>query len=102
MKFKLLFAIIGITIISCETKIEKEYIIETCVDEMKVSMAKQNRKMTDKGFQIFAYVDEKPDDTILMQKYFIALLKTGTNRSHTKEELDSLQKLNLAHLGRIY
>jgi len=102
MKFKLLFAIIGITIIGCETKIEKEYITEPCPEEMKISMEQQKRKLTDKGFQIFDYVDEKTGDTILMQQYFIAFLKTGTNRSQSKEETDSLQKLHLAHLGRMY
>ncbi|HBC04286.1 MAG TPA: hypothetical protein DC015_08865, partial [Aequorivita sp.] len=40
--------------------------------------------------------------TILMQQYFIAFLKKGSTRSQTKEEADSLQKLHLAHLGRMY
>ena len=37
-----------------------------------------------------------------MQQYFIAFLKKGPTRSQTKAEADSLQKLHLAHLGRMY
>ena len=37
-----------------------------------------------------------------MQQYFIAFLKSGTNRSQSKIEVDSLQVLHLAHLGRMY
>ena len=37
-----------------------------------------------------------------MQKYFIAFLKRGANRSQNKKEADSLQKLHLAHLGSMY
>ena len=33
--------------------------------------------MTDKGFQVFDYVDEKTQDTIIMQQYYIAFLKRG-------------------------
>ena len=55
-----------------------------------------------KGFQTFDYVDETTGDTILMQQYFIAFLKSGPNRSQNKEEADSLQALHLQHLGRMY
>ena len=33
-----------------------------------------------KGFQTFDYVDEKSNDTIIMQQYFMAFLKRGKNR----------------------
>jgi uncharacterized protein YciI len=55
-----------------------------------------------KGFQTFDYIDEKTKDTVLMQQYFIAFLKTGPNRGQTEKEADSLQKLHLEHLGRMY
>jgi uncharacterized protein YciI len=55
-----------------------------------------------KGYQTFDYVDEASGDTILMQQYFIAFLKSGPVKSATKEEHDSLQALHLAHLGRMY
>src|SRR5690606_3203646 len=51
---------------------------------------------------VFDYVDEVSGDTILMQQYFMVFLKAGDNRSQSKEALDSLQKLHLAHLGKMY
>ena len=59
-------------------------------------------KLTAKGYQTFDYVDTKTKDTFLMQQYFIAFLKSGPSRSQTKAEVDSLQALHLAHLGRMY
>ena len=70
--------------------------------ETKESVADLKKKLVSNGFQIFDYVDEKTGDTILMQEYFIAFLKRGKNRSQSKEEADSLQKLHLAHLGKMY
>ncbi len=102
MKAKLLFAILGITLLSCETKIEKEYISEPCPEVEKIPISQLKKELTKKGFQTFDYVDKKSGDTILMQQYFIAFLKKGSARSQTKEETDSLQKLHLAHLGRMY
>lgn len=102
MKAKLLFAFLGIILSSCETKIEKEYITEPCPEKEEISTAQLKSSLTEKGFQIFDYVDEKTGDTILMQQYFIAFLKKGPTRSQSKEEADSLQKLHLAHLGRMY
>jgi uncharacterized protein YciI len=102
MKIKLLAIILGITLCSCETKIEKEYISEPCPEEEKISVAQLKTELTEKGFKTFDYVDDKSGDTLLMQQYFIAFLKKGPTRSQTKEEADSLQKLHLAHLGSMY
>lgn len=66
------------------------------------STAEVKQELVDRGFEIFDYVDEKTGDTILMQQYFIAFLKSGPSRSQTKEESDSLQALHLAHLARMY
>jgi uncharacterized protein YciI len=66
------------------------------------STAEVKQELTDQGYEIFDYVDQKTGDTILMQQYFIAFLKSGPNRSQTKEEADSLQVLHLAHLARMY
>lgn len=60
------------------------------------------KELTSKGFEIFDYVDQKTNDTILMQKYFIAFLKRGETRSQNKEEAAKLQQQHLAHLGRMY
>jgi uncharacterized protein YciI len=37
-----------------------------------------------------------------MQEYFMAFLKKGENRSQSKQEADSLQRLHLAHLKKMY
>ncbi|WP_370477533.1 YciI family protein [Tamlana flava] len=55
-----------------------------------------------KGFKTFDYVDEKTQDTILMQQYFMAFLKTGPIRGQNEEETADLQKEHLAHLGKMY
>ena len=72
------------------------------IEEPTKSMATLKQELTDKGFQIFDYVDEETKDTVLMQQYFIAFLKRGPERSQNKAETDSLQALHMAHLGRMY
>jgi uncharacterized protein YciI len=69
---------------------------------VKPSIAELKKELTDKGFQVFDYVDTKTGDTTLMQQYFIAFLKRGPNRSQSKEVADSLQTLHMAHLGSMY
>ena len=59
-------------------------------------------ELTAKGFQTFDYVDAKTQDTILMQQYFMAFLKSGPIRSQNEEEAALLQEAHLAHLGRMY
>jgi len=66
------------------------------------SATRQKQELTEKGYQIFDYVDTETGDTILMQQYFMVFLKKGKNRSQNKAESDSLQKLHLEHLGRMY
>ncbi len=66
------------------------------------SIADLKQELTGQGFQIFDFVDEETQDTILMQQYFMAFLKSGPNRSQSKTELDSLQILHLEHLKRMY
>ncbi|WP_369999467.1 YciI family protein [Winogradskyella sp.] len=75
---------------------------EKQVSDKKLSVAEMKAKLTAKGFQIFDYVDEKTQDTVLMQQYFIAFLKRGPARSQDKEETARLQKAHLAHLGKMY
>ncbi|NER14325.1 hypothetical protein GWK08_12805 [Leptobacterium flavescens] len=83
-----------------EEESNKTEIVE--IEETKPSVEALKKELTEKGYQIFDYVDEKTKDTFLMQQYFIAFLKRGPNRSQSKEEADSLQRLHLAHLGRMY
>lgn len=40
--------------------------------------------------------------TMTMQQYFIVFLKSGPNRSQSKEEAAELQKQHLAYLGGLY
>ena len=66
------------------------------------STADLRDRLKGEGYEVFDYVDEKSGDTILMQQYFIAFLKSGPRRSQSEGEADSLQRLHLAHLGRMY
>lgn len=89
-----------LVVLSCK-KIEKpEVAVEA--DEPEKSMAELKQELTESGFQIFDYVDEKTKDTVIMQQYFVAFLKRGPERSQDKAAADSLQGLHLAHLGRMY
>ena len=41
------------------------------------------------------------DVTYVMKKYFIAFLKEGPKRDHSKEEADKIQAAHMAHLGTL-
>ncbi|MFH6767158.1 hypothetical protein V8G56_00300 [Gaetbulibacter aquiaggeris] len=79
---------------------QKKDSILTVTNQKTIKQIKQ--ELIQKGFQTFDYVDVKSKDTILMQQYFIAFLKSGPTRSQTKKEADSLQSLHLAHLSKMY
>ncbi|WP_299365888.1 YciI family protein [Winogradskyella sp.] len=68
----------------------------------KQSVAELKAKLIEEGFQIFDYVDEKTQDTVIMQQYFIAFLKRGPIRNQNEEEATKLQSEHLAHLGKMY
>ena len=72
-----------------------ELIVERTTAEIKA-------ELTEKGYQTFDYIDTKTQDTILMQQYFIAFLKSGPIRSQNEEEAARLQEAHMAHLGRMY
>ena len=80
------------------------------IDEFVIDEEAQNQKLVSEveaelkkaGYMTFNYVDEETKDTVIMQQYFIAFLKRGPNRDQPKEVADSLQKLHLEHLGRMY
>ncbi len=100
MTKKLFFILLAITIIACkghEHEHENEH-----VHEHKKSIAQLKEELTEKGFQIFDYIDEKTKDTIIMQQYFVAFLKKGPNRDRSEEESAKLQEQHMAHLGRMY
>ena len=103
-KLRLLCSILILgQLISCKDKVEAPEIrVGKEVTDPELSVAQLKKGLEAKGFQTFDYFDEKTKDTILMQQYFIAFLKSGPNRSQSKAEADSLQALHLAHLGRMY
>jgi uncharacterized protein len=88
------------SIVSCKKQSENNVVSENI--EVKKTLKQLKEELNAKGFQTFDYVDEKSKDTILMQQYFMAFLKSGPTRSQTKQEADSLQTLHLAHLSKMY
>lgn len=89
--------------VSCKQKEAKEIEQEEVASgKAEKSMIEIKEELTSKGYQIFDFVDEETKDTILMQQYFMAFLKSGPVRSQSKAEADSLQRLHLAHLKRMY
>lgn len=68
----------------------------------KKSSLELKKELVAKGYKIIDYVDQKTKDTVLMQEYFMAFLKKGKNRSQSKKTADSLQRLHLDHLGKMY
>ncbi len=95
-----LAGLIVVMLVGCKQR--QEAPAHEVIEEPKKAIAEVKQELIDKGFQVFDYVDEKTKDTVIMQQYFIAFLKSGPNRSQNKEETDSLQNLHLAHLGRMY
>ncbi|NAS12480.1 YciI family protein [Poritiphilus flavus] len=96
-------ALLIVVLISSCRETQAEHKVEiTDAKEVEKSVSQLREELLANGFEIFDYVDEESGDTVLMQQYFIAFLKSGPNRSQSKEETDSLQRLHLAHLGRMY
>jgi uncharacterized protein YciI len=103
MKKYILPLLVLIALGACKEETEAPKETVELVEEMaKKSTREIKEELTDKGYKIFDYVDEKTKDTVIMQQYFIAFLKRGPNRSSNKKEVDSLQMLHLAHLGKMY
>ena len=95
----MLFAII----LSCkEENKDVVKVVEKSTEPVEKSIKEQKEALLAKGFELFDYVDEKTQDTVIMQKYFIAFLKKGPNRSQPEEEANKLQAAHMAHLGKMY
>lgn len=91
------------TDLKTETIIKTDTVfVETFKGEPVKSAKALKAELTEKGYQTFDYVVEKTQDTVLMQQYYIAFLKSGPIRSQNEEEAASLQEAHLAHLGRMY
>lgn len=75
--------------------------LDSVVTEPKTK-TQLRKDLLDKGFEIFEVIDEKTKDTIIMQQYFIAFLKSGATKVQDEEESKRLQKLHLEHLKKMY
>lgn len=102
MKNTIILLVAIVSIISCKPEIQREYSMEPCPENEKISVTALKAKLANDGYQIFDYIDPDSGDTLLMQQYFMAFLKAGPNRSQNQAVADSLQKLHLEHLGRMY
>ena len=83
-----------------EEKTEEE--LPVLREENSKTVSEIQAELEEAGYLTMNYVDEATKDTVIMQQYFIAFLKRGSNRDQPKEVADSLQKLHLAHLGSMY
>ena len=88
------------TLFACQEEQKVPQEIEEVVKEKSIRQI--NEELVLKGFKTFDFVVESTKDTILMQQYFMAFLKSGPNRSQNQVEADSLQALHLQHLSRMY
>ena len=95
-----LCCITAFLILSCQSQKEKQN--KWVEQDTHPSKAQEIARLKANGFEIFDYYDEEINDTVIMQKYFVAFLLNGPNRDHPKEIADSLQILHQAHLGRMY
>lgn len=118
MKKTILFTLIALALVSCKKDTKKQEDLSKSPVEVSEEMTPSNvekeepiekksafilkKELTNKGYKIFDYVDEKTQDTVLMQQYFMVFLKKGPIRSQNEEEAAALQKAHLEHLGRMY
>lgn len=103
---RLIIVIMVLFAASCSEKksIGKNEMVEKTVSftANEISIAQQKAALDSLGFQTFNYINPVTQDTVLMQQYFIAFLKSGPERSQNKQQSDSLQALHLEHLQRMY
>ncbi len=102
-RIKYVVALALLLTVSCkQMETPTEQPIEVASAKAEKSIMEIKHKLTSAGYQVVDFVDEETRDTILMQQYFVAFLKSGPIRSQSKEEADSLQTLHLAHLKQMY
>lgn len=97
-------AVILLLLTSCLEN-NTEEVLKFEADELpttETSIKKLKNRLDSLGYQTFNYVNPSTNDTVLMQQYFIAFLKSGPNRTQNKLEADSLQVLHLEHLQQMY
>ncbi|MFB9051880.1 YciI family protein [Formosa undariae] len=72
------------------------------VDTAPKSYAEIKAALAAKGFETYDFVDEETKDTILMQQYFMAFLKSGAIRIQNEEEAQDLQQAHMEYFSRLY
>lgn len=77
-------------------------IVEVPVEPIKKTVKEIQAELKAKGFKSFNHIDEKTQDTILMQQYFMAFLKKSAIHMQNEEENERLHKLHLEHLSKMY
>ena len=97
MKYVLI--LLAVLVMSCSQTPKNKTATTTNTQE---TAAAQIARLRAEGYDIFEYVDEKSGDTVIMQQYYMAFLKSGPNRDQSEEEAARLQELHMAHLGRMY
>ncbi|MCK0108162.1 YciI family protein [Flavobacteriaceae bacterium S0825] len=103
MKKGILSIIILLVFVACKSETKDNLVVvEEPIENKGKSTKELKEELLGKGFELFDYVDEKTQDTVIMQKYFIAFLKKGPNRSQPEEEANKLQAAHMAHLGKMY
>lgn len=104
MERKLIFKLFAalVFVVCCKEQPAKEVPVLRDEPQNKRHVSDIEAELKEAGYLTMNYVDEKTKDTVIMQQYFIAFLKSGPNRDQTKAEADSLQKLHLEHLGKMY
>ena len=106
MKNPITILIIILAFLSCKQNTRENVIgeveVEKEVGKAQVDPDSIAKDLKDKGYEIFNYKDEALDTTFIMQQYYIVFLKAGTVKSENKEEGDSIMKLHLKHLSRMY
>lgn len=102
MKRIILSILFVMLFLACKTETNNAFKnTEQPKDEIK-STKNLKDELVAEGYEIFEYVDEKTKDTVLMQQYFIAFLKSGPNRTQSEKEANTLQEQHMAHLGKMY
>lgn len=110
MKNIIWMALIVVFLVSCNEKyrkIDKDDVtigserLDTIHPEPK-TQTEIREDLLIKGYQIFDVIDDKTQDTIIMQQYFMAILKNGPKRIQNEEESERLLKAHLEHLKNMY
>lgn len=106
MKTQITVLIITLAFLSCKQNTPEstpgEVEIEKKAEKEQLNPDSIAKELKDKGYEIFSYKDETLDTTFIMQQYYIVFLKAGSVKSGNKEEGDSIMKLHLKHLSRMY